>query len=503
MNPKPRHSRSRSRSRVSAALSAIAATMAVSCAPPASDVSAPSSTFSGEMRFQTDGTIALDAFVRVQLFGTEAPETYTFGGVHIDDGTFGADWTIDEVETSDTAWPVVVEGLLAFETRFVHVRAHSPGFDFIVSPTLTADVIHDGKTLRTAGLGQLDVTFDPCDAPSIDGIAEALGSTLAWSHTTLPGLVPGVWTLEIDALGRAYLGSTLFAPGTFEAVVRVFSATADGVGDVVELYGQDVAVAPGDGSGPTIATSRLKDGWLDHWISRRNAKLEEVWSRPIRRVFQIPERLQIANANGRIAVLVRPENELIVGDETLGKPNGVALLVLDEATGDVVAWKPVPGAAHVEAIGDGFIVDAPTGATGWALTGYGPDLSERFITPTAPADRLARAPDGTVWVSHAASIDQIDADGVVLRTLAAPYHQSLAPLADGTVLVGTDVGIARVAQGMDPRVATLPHPAANWCEAMASYVVASGPSGPLFAALPFIPSTPTLQSFAILGKLDP
>lgn len=470
------------------------------------DRSLPTGTLDGKMTFGADGQVEIDALVRVQMFGTAEPETYTLGEIRIEDGTFGASWTIDEIHVEPGGWPAVVDGALDFETRSVRVRAHSPGFDFIVEPRVTAEVVHDGVVEPATLQGILSVEFELCEAPSVAPVPAKLGGALAWSAETLPNLANQVLALEADPLGRSFFATDFLATTTFQSGVRIFGTTAAGIEDVLEVLGEDVAIAPGTGAGPTIATTSFDpfDGKTDERVARYDAHLKEIWGHEIGSVLNTGFRVHVAASNGVVAALIEPPAELVVDGEVLGPTDGRTVVLFDEATGDVVGWKAVPKTVRIEGVPSGFVLQEWAGVSGTnELVGVTPDLTETFRTTTGEVRALAAAPDGTIWVSYEKAVAQYGTDGALLRTLPAPRHDSLAPLADGTVLVGTQSDeIALVAAGKDPIVSGLPTPAATWCKATSPFVVASSASGPVFVTRPSTLQVPGVPGLAILGAIQ-
>lgn len=469
--------------------------------------SSPTGTLDGTMTFRSDGQVEIEALVRVQMFGTDEPQKYTLGEIRIEDGTFGAAWTIDEIQVEPGGWPAVVDGALAFETRSVLVRAHSPGFQFVVEPRVTAEVVRDGATETASLLGSVHAEFELCQAPPVEPIPAALGGELAWSAETLPNLANQVLALEVDPLGRSYFATDFLLTPSFQGGVRVFGTTAAGIEDVLEVTGDDVGIAPGSGAGPTIATIILgapTAEMLGERITRYDAHLKEVWSHHVSQVNMGSTRVQIAASNGRVAALVNPTTELVIDGTSLGPEAGPTVVLFDEATGDVIEWKQVPKSIRIEGVASGFVLEECCGPSGiHQLVGVTPDLTETFRSAIDDVRALAVGPDGTIWVSHPTSVAQYGADGALLRTLAAPLHGSLAPLADGTVLVATQHDeIALVAEGEDPIVSGLPAPAASWCAATSPFVVASSASGPVFVARPSTIEFPGVSGLAILGAIQ-
>lgn len=465
----------------------------------------PTGKVDGELTFHNDGVVELDTIVRVQVFSDGGPRSYTLGDVRVLEATGAAEWIIDEIEVDEGGWPVTADGLLDFQTRRVRVKAHTIPEGFVVDPRVEVDVESDGYTLNAALLPTYEQTFEPCEVPAVAPISEALGGALAWSTETLPGIVDAVVDLEVDPLGRTFL-ATNFLSASFEPGIRVFGAAPGGYTSIAELDGVGAAIAPGNGSGPIIASvGEAPDFTWTETISRRDAELHPVWSHAISNLANGWTPL-VATSGGHVLVAARPYEALVIDGVTIpGAGNGFPMLVLfDETTGDYIASRTLPNVVHMVGIGSGAFAIATDQQGGEipALAVLEPDLSDRWRVLLDGEPRgLAATADGDLWVAHVYEIARHDATGAVVGVVEAPFHESFAPLDDGSVLVGGSDYIARLAIGEPPRFTALPETAADWCRATSSFRVAPGALGPVFAARPSVMTTPGLDGLAIFGGL--
>lgn len=446
--------------------------------------------------YHADGTVDLDAYVRLQVYGTARAETYDLESFALGDANEGVVWTVDSVEDPGP-WPVTVAGPLAFATRGLRVRAHAVPPGEATHPLFDVTVVHDGASLPVGMAHDYAPSVEPCGAPSLEPAAKTLGGTIGWSTSTLGELVNDSLALAVDPRGRVYYATNFYGP---HDGVRVFARSPPDNDATFEAFGADARIVAGNGSGPTLAT--LDAGAIT--VTRLDAMLRPVWSHVLSNTSNAY--VTLASSHGRVLTNVYANGPLVLdGEARPEQASSLGTLVLfDEDTGDLVDVDPFERPVHAIGIsGGGFALSTVDGR----IVALDADLHERWSVQHATT-ALAPGPDGRIWANRGGFVDLFADDGTFVFSFATPtplggYWRSFAPTRDGKgVVVANDAVVALYRDDGTSAVAPLPALIPAWCgDAYAAFDVVGGEHGIALVARPTL-APPSPQRFAVLARLD-
>lgn len=488
-------------------------------APERSAQPAGTATLVRRFFFRVDGSIELEGSVILTLASDHLDRGFDLGAARILEPEGAAAWAFDDVE-SDGPWPLFIAAGGHAVERFVMVRAHVPAEATVNQTSVVPSAPPSTLELSVFGAGPDEglsqavlpiLTEDiklqeTCPSPDLTGLATPIGAALDWSAATLPGLVSEASALAADPLGQAYFVGTYPSSfgGAFEG--RVYAAKGGLILSITEVPSGLVAIAPGDGEGPTLAMhdtpTELEPTEDDAVVvSRRDASLAELWSH---RITSTPGLLvpAIATSGGRVLVGASVTIPLTVdGVEIPGaEPSAYQLLVFDEGTGELIATKGgIDAASAVGLAGGGFgIADAD----GFVRV-LESDLSERWSAGTSGSvGAIAAGLGGDLWATDGNGTRRYDAAGNALDQFPSAFASTLAPLPDGSVLLGTPQGLARATSGGELTEVSLPYARVGWCSARPGFLVAPAPGGAVIAARPETPQDGASPGRGVVARLE-
>lgn len=471
----------------------------------------PLATYARTILFHADGSSTLDGVVVVTLASDALERSYTFDDVRLAEPGDAHRWVVDEA-TSNAPWPVTLGAGAHTAQRLITFTAHvapnvgAPDTSTVpIAPPSTLELVLRPLGLDDEGpplvvlpdLVEDTKLTDPCPPPSLEGMFDGFGATLDWSASTLPGLVQAPTSLSADPLGRAYLLATYpNALGSSDS--RVFAAKGGLIGSITEVASPLVALAPGEGAGPTLALHDLSDPEQHAVVvTRRGAGLAEIWNHTIATTpgLLVPA---VATSGGRVLVGLTIAPPLVVdGVEVAGADADASqLLLFDADTGALVATKGgVDAGAAVGLVGGAFAVTDGFGM----LRVLGMDLEEKWAVSTEGP--MAASPDGGVWTVMNGNVVAYNAAGDAIAGFPGAAGATLAPLPDGSVLVGSPMGLARgTTDGIITEV-SLPFAPVGWCSARPEFLVAPVAGGAVIAARVATPQDGASPGRAVIARL--
>lgn len=496
------------------ALVTAASLVAATCDGTQGAPEAPFATSNTVYRLGTDGRVELEAEVQLTLGGGGDARVFDLGAVSIveppdeDDPSGGPAWTLDGITFNDAAWPVGVEGELDFETRRLLVRASTRlAKDEVPAGVIRVEIREGDATHFVTASGSARQELEPCAPLSAEVAAASVDGELAWSASTIADLVAAPFSIAADPLGRVWVagGFTPQLEGS-EALTRVLDAAPGGVGSIVELATNRVAIAPGTGSGPTL-TYHTRDGnMLVHRIERRDAALHPVWSHDIDSDKDVLRTPIIAASGGHVLIGVNVYSSLVLDGVSIDgvSPHDDQLVLFDATSGDFIGALGRWGTTHIAALSAGSFAAVGTDLAGavHTLVSLAPDLSVRWeVVLDQPAVDLATTPDDHAWVELADRVDRYDPTGALVASIPIRRQGPIVPLPNGDVLVGTNGGVARATAADTWGVGTFPKASVFWCETTASWTLAPAPGGAVFVTRPTWPVHGPQDGVTLVGKI--
>lgn len=468
----------------------------------------PSAFLDRTTTFHTDGSAGLDGRITLVFEEGVAAQHLEVRGVHIDEPGKHV-WAVDSVGFLEGApipgdpFAEQIAGVVTFHAHAADAGSATIGKMPMVPPgTVVLDVVLNGqKTALVPLLNQQEILADVCEAPPLEPVAVSLDASVAWSAATLPNLVVDTVDVAADASGRAYLLGSYHSGGENQGV-RLF-AIADGhIGSVAELPTNVAALAPGEGAGPSVAMrTHPGDGTIAITVSRRNVGVAEVWSRSITAPIDVGLPA-IATSGGRVLVGMTVTSPLtidgVVDDAADADPE--QLVVFDAETGVRLASKGGVHATRAEALAGGAFVVTTDDASGAFTRVLEADLTERWKIVGTGA--LATTTDGRVFVALGSDVHVFAADGAPLGVVPHAGGPTLAPLADGSILVERLDGVARVRPDGTVKWASLPAAKVDWCTATPPFLVARVDGGAILAARPETPQDGSSAGRAIVARFE-
>lgn len=498
----------------SIALLAAAALAAGACDATPQTPDAPFATSESLYRLRTDGRVELEAEVELTLVGGDDARSFDLGAVSIseplreDDPAGGRAWTVDGVTFNDAAWPVRLDGELDFATRRILVRASTRlANDEVPAGGIRVEIREGDVTHVLTPAGPAREELDPCAPLSADVAAHSVDGELAWSASTIAGLVDAPFSIAVDPLGRVWVAGAVAAPTEGgEAVSRLLDASPGGVGSILELATSRVAIAPGTGSGPTLTYRTLAGNMRVHRIERRDASLLPVWSHDIGSDKDGLQGPIIAASGGHVLIGVSVYTALILDGVSIDglSPHDDQLVLFDATTGDFITALGRWGTTHVAALSAGSFAAAGTDPTSGTntLVSLAPDLTARWEVKLeqAPID-LATTPDDDVWVELSDRVERYDPTGALVGSVPIRRQGLIVPLPDGGVLVGTNGGVARATAEGTWGIGTFREAEVFWCATTATWTLAPAPGGAVFVTRPAWPVGGPEDGVALIGRI--
>lgn len=473
----------------------VAAVTAAACSSYPSSFRSAEAEVTGTITYGVDGEAVAELLVDVAISSTAGPNV-ALDSVRFVDGA--TTWTLDPLQVDASDWPVTFDaGFAETHRRFRVVARTRPQSTGTAGPLMFVGLLnHEGSFEVLADMEQVSRTVDECVAPTLEDAAASVDVDIAWSTSTLDGLVYQIEDIEGDADGLWMAGVTF---GESVRAIRLHRATSAGLGGIKETEAQNADIAVGATKTAVVATQdetelvtvrRFDDGLTQLW---KHTATADSTSAPL-----------VAVSGGRVALAYAPLlGAALVDGEVVGAATGVAALAtFDEASGDLLGWSELPLLPTLlEGAGGGAFASATKASKPPTLRVVEADLTERWSVELAstPLD-LTVTPDGDIWIETAVGVTRYAQDGVEKASYPLPFQGYFAPLPDGSILFANESGLGRVTATGDVTVGELPAASAPWCDVPKHFAIAATGDG---AAIAYVPAFDADPVPAYVGKLSP
>lgn len=449
----------------------------------------------GTIAFRADGEAVAELAVEIVMPAYQGRH-YALDSVRLDDGV--TIWALDPLEVDAADWPVTFDTEYDEERRMLRVVARArPSSVGVVAPRVVIGLVGDDGPVEVVAEMELSQTLDDCSAPTLEDAAASVDVKLAWSASTLDGLVYHLEDVEGDADGVWMAGA---AAGTNVPLLRLYRATSAGLGGIKETEAVYADIAVGAPATAVVVTQDLVNEALA--LRRFDGGLTQLWKHTASAVaLQSPV---TAVSGGRVALAYMPNvGDALIDGSVVGAATGKpALAMFDEATGELLSWSELPVQPKLLRGASGGAFASATNATQPpTLRVVEADLTERWSVELASTPlALAVTPDGDVWLETAVDVTRYAPDGTEKATYPLPFQGDFAPLPDGSVLFASKNGLGRVTAAGAVTVGELPEVAADWCDLPKQFAIAATGDG---AAIAYVPAFDADPVPAYVGKLSP